>query len=153
MSRRKYPPSYYRYRREHPAVVVRLTESLKKSLDVYRGELSYGKAIRKLLEEKADLIKLKAEVEEARRRSYEEGFSAALQMFIENPWGFYKRVVETVKAQRLKGFEPALFMVPCSICGEPMVFTHKDDEWVEKVKPELLNAFKKWYHVKCKKPR
>ena len=104
------------------------------------------------MEKKADLIKLKAEVEEARRRLYWEGFSAALQMFIENPWGFYSKLIGKERSQRLKGFEPALFTAPCSICGEPMVFTHKDDNWVEKVKPKLLNAFKNWHHVKCKKP-
>jgi len=153
MSRRKYPPSYYRYRKAHPAVVVRLTEPLKKSLDTYRGDLSYGKAIRKLLEEKADLIRLKAELEEARRRSYEEGFSAALQMFIDNPFGFYKRVMETVKAQRLKGFEPALFTTPCYICKEPIIFTHKNDDWLEKIKPKLLETFKNWRHVKCEKSK
>jgi hypothetical protein len=56
MAKRKYPPSYYRYRETHPAISVRLTKSLKEALDAYRGDLSYAKAIRKLLEEKEDWL-------------------------------------------------------------------------------------------------
>jgi hypothetical protein len=32
MAKRKYPPSYYRYREPHPAISVRLTKSLKEAL-------------------------------------------------------------------------------------------------------------------------
>jgi len=96
MAKRKYPPSYYRYRKTHPAISVRLTKSLKEALDAYRGDLSYAKAIRKLLEEKEEVIKLtaelKAEVEEAKKRAKEEGFSAALHMFIDEPYMFYERL-------------------------------------------------------------
>lgn len=53
MAPKKRPPSYYRYRDSHPVISVVLTRGLKEELDKYRGELSYGKAIRRLLEEKA----------------------------------------------------------------------------------------------------
>jgi len=42
------------------------------------------------------------------------------------------------------------FRVPCSICGEPMYFSSNDSNWESKVKPTLYQAFKNWYHVRCK---
>ncbi|MEM1547386.1 MAG: hypothetical protein QXE38_03725 [Candidatus Methanomethylicia archaeon] len=61
MAKRHYPPSYYRYRESHPAISIRLSKDLKEALDAYRGNLSYSEAIRKLLTEKAEIIKSKAE--------------------------------------------------------------------------------------------
>jgi hypothetical protein len=151
---RKYPPAYYRYREKHPAVTIRVTKDLKGLLDSYRmslGNLSYGKAVKKLLEEKADLMRLKAELDEAKKRSYEDGFVAALQMFIFNPYGFYDRLIERAQAQGLKHFEPALFTAPCCVCKEPMIITHRDSNWLREERPILLEAFKKWRHVRCGK--
>jgi hypothetical protein len=154
---KKYPPSYYRYIKTHPAISLRLTEPLKKALDAYRGDLSYAYAIRKLLEEKEDIIKLKAEAEEEKKKAkeegYNEGFSAALHMFIENPNEFYKKLMEKASSLELKDFEPALFTVPCSICGKPMVFTHKSKSNWQKIKPRLRKAFANWFHTACKKMR
>jgi hypothetical protein len=152
---RKYPPSYYRYIRSHPAISLRLTESLKKALDAYRGSLSYARAIRKLLEEKEDIIKFKAEAEEEKKKAKEEGFnegfSAALHMFIENPDEFYKKLMEKASSLKLKDFEPALFTVPCAICGQPMIFTHTDSHWQKKTRPKLHATFANWVHAACKK--
>jgi len=156
VGKRRYPPAYYRYREKHPAVTIRVTKDLKALLDSYRvslGNLSYGKAIKKLLEEKADLMRLKAELEEAKKRSYEDGFTEALQMFIVNPKGFYNRLMERARSQGLKHFEPALFTAPCSICKEPIIFTHRDGNWLKGIRPDLLEAFKEWYHVWCKKSK
>jgi hypothetical protein len=157
MAKRKYPPSYYRYRETHPAISVRLTKSLKEALDAYRGDLSYAKAIRKLLEEKEDIIKLKAEIEkekeEAEEKGYNEGFSAALHMFIDDPDEFYELLMDEVSILNLKDFEPALFTVPCSICGKPMVFTHKSGNWQKEIKPRLCKAFEKWCHAVCTKKK
>ena len=143
-AKRRYPPAYYRYREKHPSISVRLTKELKALLDAYRGGLSYGKAIKQLLQEKVDLLRLKKEVREG---SYKEGFSDALQLFISNPHSFYEKVLE-----KEKGLEPALFTAPCSICGKPMVITHRDSNWASKIKPILLQAFKYWCHTSCKRP-
>jgi len=45
----------------------------------------------------------------------------------------------------------ALFEAPCKICGKPMLLTHANSNWKSEIKPTLVNAFKNWYHVKCKK--
>jgi len=39
--------------------------------------------------------------------------------------------------------EPALFTAPCCVC--------KESNWVKEIRPILLEAFKEWYHVRCKK--
>jgi len=68
--------------------------------------------------------------------------------FIENPHRFYEEVMRIAESQGLKNFEPALFTVPCPVCGKPMVFTHRDDNW-PKVKAILREAFRDWAHVEC----
>jgi hypothetical protein len=157
MAKRKYPPSYYRYRETHPAISVRLTKSLKEALDAYRGDLSYARAIRKLLEEKEEVIKLRAEIEKAKKKAEEEGylkgFSAALHMFMNEPYMFYERLMKEASKQNLKNFEPALFTAPCSICGKPMVFTHKESNWQKEIKPRLRETFASWCHTACKKKK
>ena len=42
------------------------------------------------------------------------------------------------------------FWTPCSICGKPMYFSSNDSNWESEVKPTLYQAFKNWYHVRCK---
>jgi hypothetical protein len=66
-------------------------------------------------------------------------------LFVDDPRGFYYFVEDRVK----EGVELAFFTVPCSICGKPMVFTHKDEDWEAKVRPTLLEAFRRWGHVCC----
>jgi hypothetical protein len=52
------------------------------------GEISYAKVIRKLIEEKENIIKLKTKAKEEKKKAEEEsylkGFSAALHMFIDD---------------------------------------------------------------------
>jgi hypothetical protein len=42
------------------------------------------------------------------------------------------------------------FHVPCSICGKPMSFSSRDNNW-EVEKKTLFQAFATWYHTTCKK--
>jgi len=70
--------------------------------------------------------------------------------FIYGPRAFYEFLEDRVKELKLKGFEPALFTVPCSICHKPMIFTHMDDNWENEEKPVLLKAFSNWQHIECK---
>jgi len=43
------------------------------------------------------------------------------------------------------------FRIPCSICGKPMYFSSRDENWERKVKPILYQAFKNWRHTSCGK--
>ena len=51
------------------------------------------------------------------------------------------------------GLEKGAFEVPCNICGKPMIFQAKDSEWQTEVYPKLIDAFGKWRHTTCVKPR
>lgn len=58
---KEYPPSYHRYRRENPTISCVLTRELRDQLDRYRRSLgeyvSYGQAVRMILQEKSDVLK------------------------------------------------------------------------------------------------
>lgn len=43
------------------------------------------------------------------------------------------------------------FRIPCSICGKPMYFSSRDENWERKVKLILYQAFKNWRHTSCGK--
>lgn len=118
-AKRHYPPAYYRYWRNHPAVTVRLTDDLKAHLDGYRVDLSYGKAIKKLLVERGDYVK---GYDEGYAKGWEEGFDEAFA--IEHFW------------------------LPCMVCGEPMLLDSEAENWDE-VKSVLRVAFKNWAHTAC----
>jgi hypothetical protein len=75
---------------------------------------------------------------------YEEGFDFALQVFYEDPEGFYKFFKE-----KYPDVEPALFTIPCSVCGKPAVLTHTHEEWSTKIKPILQYTFRGVRHIKC----
>jgi len=73
------------------------------------------------------------------------GCTKAFEYFINDPTTFYFKV-----RQMYKG-DIALFEVPCSICGKPMIFNHRNKNWKSEVKPTLLKAFKNFIHVHCEK--
>jgi len=155
------PPSRIRYEKEHPMVSLRLTKELKEIVDRIKKETgkSYSKIVKealinlaelgKKIEEKykEEIEKLKKEIENARKKGREEGYKEALKIFINDPHFFYYEV------RKITRKDIALFTAPCSICGKPMIFTHKDDNWSSKVKPTIHRAFENWYHVKCKEKR
>jgi len=91
------------------------------------------------------ILKFINDVNIAVKKGHEEGYAQAVEDFIHNTDGFRDKVRKVYKG------DIALFEAPCSICGKPMVFTHNDNNWKSKVKPELMRAFKNWYHVACKK--
>jgi len=78
-------------------------------------------------------------------KAYNEGYGKAIVDFIEKPLLFYNRVRAIYKG------DIALFEVPCSICGKPMIFNHKKINWESEAKPTLLRAFENWHHVQCEK--
>jgi hypothetical protein len=75
---------------------------------------------------------------------YKEGRNDVFKMFKDNPFGFYNEF-----KKMFPNADVALFVIPCSVCGKPMIFHHKKDNWVSDVKPVLLEAFRDWRHVKC----
>lgn len=130
LAKRRYSPAYYRYREKHPAISIRLTRDLKQALDAYRGELSYSKAMRKLMAEKADVVRAWAELKK------------------------FRAEVERLK----KGYEEAMrmehFTLPCKTCGKPMLFSSRDlKSWNEKVMPILRATFANWSQGECLKKR
>lgn len=71
-----YPPSYYRYQREHPTISIRLTKDLKEMLDRVRGEMSYSDIIRKIL--RGDFREIH---ERAYGLGYDDGYNDAFREF------------------------------------------------------------------------
>jgi len=71
-----------------------------------------------------------------------------LDMFIDGPEIFYYLVVYRAEKRGLKDFEPALLEVPCSICGEPMIITHKLRNWSE-IKSDIMRGLSasRWGHA------
>jgi hypothetical protein len=86
---------------------------------------------------------LKVEFEKAIEEGRKEGEKSAYMEFINHPRLFY----DNVKRLRPK-LEPMLFTAPCSICGRPMIFTHKDEN--EKERRTLNDAFRYWRHTRCR---
>lgn len=86
--------------------------------------------------------------EDVRDEWFDKGFREAMALFLEYPQTFYSILVD--EFPNAKEMEVALFTVPCSICGKPMVFTHRDLDWAKEVRPTLHQAFRNWYHVCCK---
>jgi len=68
--------------------------------------------------------------------------------FITFPELFYEEVMRVARELGLKNFEPALFTVPCSICGRPMLFTHGSGNWRE-VRLTLAECLSDWIHEEC----
>jgi hypothetical protein len=71
---------------------------------------------------------------------------------------FMKQLNATRKTIKANGFNEGAeyvrrsednFHAPCSICGQPMSFSSRDNEW-EKEKNPLYNAFKSWHHIQCR---
>jgi hypothetical protein len=79
---------------------------------------------------------------------YDHGWRDAFELFLEDPHAFYSELEYLFPNANVE--EVALFTAPCSICGKPMIFTHKNSNWVKEVRPTLYEAFSNWYHVCCK---
>jgi hypothetical protein len=146
MARRKEKGERYidRWLREHPRISLYLKkdeyEKLK-SLAESRG-MSVKEFIMSLING------FNKYYEEVYRKGYdngnEDGFNFALQLFYEYPEDFY----EFFK-KKYPNVEPALFTVPCAICGKPAILTHTHKEWNTKIKPILYHALRGVHHIKC----
>jgi hypothetical protein len=135
---------WHRWIREHPRVTLYLDKGIydrikelaaKKGMSVKEFILSVIEDFRRYYDDIA-----------GRERSigFQDGYDAAITDFYEMPWSFYEEF-----KKRYPNVEPALFTIPCPLCGEPMVFHHRKDNWLREIRPLLLKAFRDWRHVQC----
>jgi len=96
-----------------------------------------------------EAIKRERDVEFEKKWEFIRGFYRALNLFIDDPWEFYERVINLAKNRSLRDFEPCLFTAPCMYCAKLMIFAHKLENY-DRVKERLHEAFKNWYHIGCK---
>lgn len=144
--KRKKEKYIHRWLREHPQVRLYLTREEYEWLKSIADEKKTS--MKNILLEALRNVKL---TDEEYRQAYWKGGYDILDAFIDNPEFFYDLLMIRAEKRGLTGFEPALFTIPCSICGEPMVITHKNEKWASELKPILLEAFKGWIHEECEK--
>lgn len=105
-NKKHYPPAYYRYRENHPAISIVLTGELKNFLDGQKPDaMSYSQLVKKFITQAYDLA-------QARSKGYEEGYTEGLDEGEENS------KIELNKSRTIS-------LSKCS-CGKPLVF-HLDN--------------------------
>lgn len=75
--KKKYPPSYYRYRKAHPTIAIVLSSSLKSFIDEYRGNRTYPAFI-------VDILNNGKAVSEKIEAEYQERLRIEMDRFIES---------------------------------------------------------------------
>lgn len=119
----KRPPSYYKYKEEHPTVSFILNRELKEALDILKENKSYGQTMKQIIEGKVNQ-ELAKQIKE-----------------MQNEVSLLNKIVEYQKrVQR--------FNVPCGKCGQLMNFSSNfnPDQWDSKIYPILRKAFLSWEH-------
>jgi hypothetical protein len=76
-AKRHYPPAYVRYNQKKPGIFIRLSKESKDRLDKYRGKMSYGEAIERLLGRVKARGKAREEMEQA--SEYLDKFDAMIR--------------------------------------------------------------------------
>lgn len=119
----KRPPSYYKYKEEHPTVSFILNRELKEALDILKENKSYGQIMKQI-------IKGKVNQELSKKINEMQNEVSILNKTLE-----YQR-----KVQR--------FNVPCGKCGQPMNFSSNfsPDQWNTEIYPILRKTFISWTH-------
>lgn len=119
----KRPPSYYKYKKEHPTVSFILNRELKEALDILKENKSYGQTMKQIIEGKVNQ-ELAKKIKEMQN-----------EVSILNKKLEYQRIVQR-------------FEVPCRKCGQPMHFSSNinTDEWNTEIYPILRKVFLSWAH-------
>jgi hypothetical protein len=99
----KYFPSQIKYKKNNPTISLVLTKELKDLLDGYRGELSYGLVIKKIIMENKKILE---------GRTYDLGHRDGMQL------GREYGTDEGRKAFEIK--------VPCKFCGQMVTIDPTD---------------------------
>lgn len=149
--RRKKERYIDRWRREHPRIQFHVSREEYNAIK----ELARAKnmTMKDLILEcvRGAIRNFREEAKKQYKEGWRKGFEYAIQLFIDHPHSFYYEVMKMAEKLKLRRFEPALFTAPCPICRKPIVFTHGSEEWNEKIKPTLLNAFRYWRHAECRR--
>jgi hypothetical protein len=124
--RKKYrrKPAQIRYDQKHPAVTVRFTVDEYKIIEAMQKRRGCSKA--QLFKEAFKLIKKDYD---AYKKGYNNGYK--------------------------EGYENGgSFIVPCSKCGEDMVFhLHDDVDIGTEAIDALVDKFIDWHHIECQRKR
>ena len=121
-------PSQIRYREKNPVISFRLKKEEKEKLDeiVKDTNTSVSKWV-------SDFVRGKVENEDEKLRLLERNM-----------------VLEKENETLQKKIENKIrFKVPCSVCGNDLVFEPSDENWKSGIYPTLKKAFEDWYHVDC----
>ena len=78
-TKRHYPQAYYRYNEKKPGIFIRLSKEIKNELDNYRGKMSYGEAVERLLDGVKASDKAEEGEEEKKYREDINKIDAAIQ--------------------------------------------------------------------------
>jgi len=129
-SKKKVPPAVIRYRKSHPVIGFVLTAELKTLLDERRGNLSYGKFVKKLL---ADYLN---PYEDGYNKGYEEGYETGEE---DGSNKGYEEGYET-------GEEEYKIWYNCCVCGDPIIIKPNSESHKRVI--ELMEE-KRRGHAKC----
>jgi hypothetical protein len=138
---------YQRWRREHPKVTFYLDEATY--CDLKRMAEMKGMTVKDFV---LSLIEgFDKYYSDIVNESVRSGIKQTLVAFVEHPKIFISFMEDYYPegCEKLVRGELAFFTVPCSICGKPMLITHKSSNWEREIKPTLLEAFKYWCHTTC----
>lgn len=102
-NKKHYPPSYYRYRENHPTVTLVLTKELKELLDSQKmdTDITYSQLLKRFINQASDLTQM-------RNKAYDEGYGKGM-------------TEGEKKAQKHLEECRTVSLGKCS-CGKPLVF-------------------------------
>jgi len=121
-------PSQIRYLEKNPVISFRLKKEEKEKLDeiVKDTNTSVSKWV-------SDFVRGKVENEEEKLRLLEEN----------------KVLEKGNKKLRKKIGTIIRIKVPCSVCGNDLVFEPSDEKWKSEIYPTLKKTFNNWHHDDC----
>jgi len=121
-------PSQIRYLENNPVISFRLKKEEKEKLKEIVKDTNTS-----VSEWVSDFVRGKAENEEEKLRLLKEN----------------RALKKTNKTLRTKIKNVIRFKVPCSVCGNDLVFEPSDENWESRIYPILKEAFKDWCHDDC----
>jgi Zn-dependent oligopeptidase len=146
----KHPPSYYKYRKEHPTVSIVLSQGTKDALDKARGEMTYAKFLISLFTPDGAFSQFqKQHAQLASERVSLENEKQKLNAQLASEKDSLKNVIKNFERVKQILAEIERFYVPCRICGKPVLVQSTDPDWNSTIKPQLREKFNWVYHMDC----
>lgn len=82
--------------------------------------------------------------------SNSEAFKKAVKREVQREYNRkFMAQLNKVKNKWEEGYKVEHFTAPCSICGKPIEFSQRENNWESQIKPTLHNAFRGWRHTTC----